>query len=142
MKCLEKDRNRRYETANGLAADLKRHLNNEPVVARPPTNLYRFQKMVRRNKFAFAATAAVAFALLAGIGATSWQAIRARHAEQQQRFERARAEKRLKATMRFFDQAFNSVAPALSDIIGAAQPYQGTTCQGRSGLARRFATRR
>src|SRR6185436_19524536 len=50
MKALEKDRARRYETANGLAADLKRHLTNEPVVARPPTPLYRFQKTVRRNK--------------------------------------------------------------------------------------------
>src|SRR5208337_1236431 len=44
MKCLEKDRARRYETANGLAADLKRHLNNEPVVARPPSTVYRLQK--------------------------------------------------------------------------------------------------
>ena len=41
MKCLEKDRTRRYETANGLAMDIKRHLNNEPVVARPPSRLYR-----------------------------------------------------------------------------------------------------
>jgi serine/threonine protein kinase len=55
MKCLEKDRTRRYETANGLALDLQRHLANEPVVARPPSNLYRFQKLVRRNKLAFAA---------------------------------------------------------------------------------------
>ena len=50
MKCLEKDRTRRYETANGLAADLKRHLNNEPVVARPPSTAYRLQKAWRRNK--------------------------------------------------------------------------------------------
>ena len=50
MKCLEKDRTRRYETANGLAADLKRHLNSEPVVARPPSTAYRVQKFVRRNK--------------------------------------------------------------------------------------------
>src|SRR6185369_11976787 len=55
MKCLEKDRARRYETANGLAADLNRHLKNEPVVARPPSAGYRFQKLVRRNKLAFAA---------------------------------------------------------------------------------------
>ena len=44
MKCLEKDRTRRYETANGLARDIKRHLNNEPVVARPPSVSYRLQK--------------------------------------------------------------------------------------------------
>ncbi len=52
MKCLEKDRQRRYDTANGLAADLKRHLTNEPVLARPPSQLYRLQKMARRNKAA------------------------------------------------------------------------------------------
>ena len=50
MKCLEKDRTRRYETANGLAADIQRHLDNEPVVARPPSAAYRFQKFVRRNQ--------------------------------------------------------------------------------------------
>src|SRR5207247_1484286 len=66
MKCLEKDRTRRYETANGLAADLHRHLENEPVVARPPSNLYRFDKLVRRNKLAFAAAGAVALALGGG----------------------------------------------------------------------------
>src|SRR5450432_4242 len=60
MKCLEKDRTRRYETANGLAADIKRHLNNDTVVARPPSSAYRFQKLVRRNKLAFAAGVAIA----------------------------------------------------------------------------------
>ena len=65
MKALEKDRARRYETANGLALDVQRHLKDEPVVARPPGNLYRFQKMVRRNKgTAFAAGAAIAAVLL------------------------------------------------------------------------------
>jgi len=68
MKTLEKDRKRRYETANGLAVDIQRYLNNEPVVARPPSNLYRLKKMIRRNKFAFAAVGAVFVALLAGFG--------------------------------------------------------------------------
>jgi serine/threonine protein kinase len=53
MKCLEKDRQRRYDTANGLAADLERHLTNEPVVARPPSAAYKFQKAFRRNTVAF-----------------------------------------------------------------------------------------
>src|ERR1043166_6271518 len=66
MKALEKDRARRYETANGLAADIQRHLDNDPVVARPPSNLYRLQKLVRRNKLAFAAAGAVVGALLIG----------------------------------------------------------------------------
>jgi len=50
MKCLEKDRTRRYETANGLALDLERHLKHEPVVARPPSTAYRVRKFVRRNR--------------------------------------------------------------------------------------------
>jgi len=75
MKCLEKDRSRRYETANGLAADLKRHLNNEPVVARPPSTAYRFQKAWRRNKLVFTAGGAIATALVVGIGISTWQAV-------------------------------------------------------------------
>ena len=54
MKCLEKDRARRYETANGLADDVMRHLEDEPVLARPPGRVYRLQKLVRRNKLVFA----------------------------------------------------------------------------------------
>ena len=77
MKCLEKDRTRRYETANGLAADLRRHLANEPVVARPPTAAYRFQKAWRRNRLVYAAGAAVASALFVGSGISLWQAHRA-----------------------------------------------------------------
>jgi serine/threonine protein kinase len=68
MKCLEKDRSRRYETANGLAMELKRHLNNEPVLARPPTTTYRLLKAWRRKKSSFIVTVAkVAIALGAGM---------------------------------------------------------------------------
>src|SRR5438093_2797381 len=67
MKCLEKERSRRYETANGLATDITRHLNNEPVAARPPTRSYRFKKTVHRNKLAFGAAGAIAVALLSGV---------------------------------------------------------------------------
>jgi serine/threonine protein kinase len=66
MKCLEKDRTRRYQTANGLAMDISRHLNNELVTARPPSRLYRFQKAVQRNKLTFAAASAVVAALSIG----------------------------------------------------------------------------
>jgi serine/threonine protein kinase len=68
MKCLEKDRARRFETASALAADVQRFLKNEPVEARPPSTLYLFQKMVRRNKTAFVAAGAVATALVLGLG--------------------------------------------------------------------------
>jgi tetratricopeptide (TPR) repeat protein len=72
MKALEKDRRRRYETANGLAMDINRYLNNEPVVARPPSRFYRFQKLVRRNQVIFTATGAVAVALIIGLGTSTW----------------------------------------------------------------------
>ena len=81
MKCLEKDRNRRYETANGLASDLLRHVKNEPVMARPPSNVYRFQKLVRRNKLVVAAAGAVVAALIVGLGLSIWFLIQARTAE-------------------------------------------------------------
>jgi serine/threonine protein kinase len=67
MKALEKDRTRRYETANGLAADVQRYLSNEPVTARPPSTIYRFQKLVRRNKTVFVATSAGMAALVIGL---------------------------------------------------------------------------
>jgi len=92
MKTLEKDRTRRYETANGLAQDIERHLNNEPVVARPPSKLYRFQKLVWRNKGVFAAAAAVTVALVIGIAVSTWQAVRATRAEREQKLQRQVAE--------------------------------------------------
>ncbi len=101
MKCLEKDRARRYATANGLAADLKRHLNNEPIVARPPSAAYKLQKAFRRNKLVFAAAGAVMLTLIAGFSFSTWaflseaaqrraaveeqaKAVRAQGAEQQE----------------------------------------------------------
>jgi eukaryotic-like serine/threonine-protein kinase len=81
MKCLEKERDRRYETANGLAMDIQRHLNCEPVVARPPSRWYEFQKTVRRHKFGFAATATIMLVLVAGVLVSSLHATRARRAE-------------------------------------------------------------
>ncbi len=80
MKCLEKDRTRRYETANGLAMDVQRHLANEPIIARPPSAAYRFQKAWQRNQVVFTAGAVVAVALVAGIGISTWQAVIANHA--------------------------------------------------------------
>jgi serine/threonine protein kinase len=67
MKCLEKDRGRRYETANALAADVSHYLNDEPVTAAAPSRAYRVRKFVRRNKLAVTASAALLLGLLAGI---------------------------------------------------------------------------
>ncbi|MBM3989143.1 MAG: tetratricopeptide repeat protein, partial [Planctomycetes bacterium] len=74
MKCLEKDRSRRYETANGLAADIKRHLNDEPVTAGAPSAAYRLRKFVKRNRVQVLAGGAVVVALLLGVVAFAWQA--------------------------------------------------------------------
>ncbi len=80
MKALEKDRNRRYETANGLALDIQRYLDSEPVLARPPSQLYRFKKLVRRNKIVFASGVAVGLALLTGLGLSTWMYLREKEA--------------------------------------------------------------
>jgi serine/threonine protein kinase/WD40 repeat protein len=73
MKALEKDRARRYETANGLAMDIQRYLTNEPIVARPQSPGYRFQRLVRRNRFVFATAGGVCAALVLGLTGTFWQ---------------------------------------------------------------------
>ncbi len=73
MKCLEKDRTRRYDSASAIAADLLRHSRNEPVLARPPSRLYRFHRLVRRNRLTFAAAAVVFAALVIGLGIATWQ---------------------------------------------------------------------
>jgi serine/threonine protein kinase/tetratricopeptide (TPR) repeat protein len=83
MKALEKDRERRYETASALARDVERYLADEPVEACPPSAGYRLRKFVRRNKGPVLAAAGLLFLLLAGMAGTSWGLVRA---------ERARAE--------------------------------------------------
>ena len=91
MKTLEKDRTRRYDTANGLAHDIQRYLGNEPVLARPPSTGYLLRKLVRRHRGAFAAGGVVLLALVAGIGVSTWEAVRAARAERATREERDHA---------------------------------------------------
>jgi eukaryotic-like serine/threonine-protein kinase len=81
MKTLEKDRNRRYETPNGFAADVQRYLNDEPVQACPPSAGYRFRKFARRNKWPVLAALLVLVVLVAGIIGTTWGMFRATFAE-------------------------------------------------------------
>jgi serine/threonine protein kinase len=93
MKALEKDRNRRYGTANGLARDVERYLRDEPVDARPPSGAYWFRKFARRNKVVLATVVIVASSLVTGAVVSAWQAIRATKAEglAEQRLETANA---------------------------------------------------
>src|SRR5262249_17997539 len=83
MKALEKDRNRRYETANAFAADVQRYLTDEPVLACPPSAWYKFRKFARRNKAALTTFVAVAFAILLGSGVSVWHAVEADKARKQ-----------------------------------------------------------
>ena len=85
MKCLEKDRARRYETANGLAMDLRRFLTQEPIVARPPSTLYRIRQAWRRNRVIYSAGCIVAASLVLGIVASSVAMREARIAEEKAR---------------------------------------------------------
>jgi tetratricopeptide (TPR) repeat protein len=81
MKALEKDRARRYETVNGLAADLKRHLNNEPVTAVAPTLVYQLTKFYQRNRRVAQVAGAFGALMLIATLFSAWQAVRARKAE-------------------------------------------------------------
>ncbi len=97
MKALEKDRHRRYETANGLAMDIRQYLNGEAVLAAPPSTAYRFKKLIRRNKGPVAAGVLVSAVLVLGLIGTSVGLVRAERArvgeaEQRTAAEAARAE--------------------------------------------------
>ena len=96
MKALEKDRQRRYETANALAMDVERYLNNEAVVARPPSRLYRLRKLMQRNRAVFASGVTVIVALVLGMGTSSWLFFREREARLEQVRLRQAAESRQK----------------------------------------------
>jgi serine/threonine protein kinase/tetratricopeptide (TPR) repeat protein len=91
LKCLEKDRTRRYETAGGLARDVERYLHDEPVRACPPSAGYRLGKVVRRNRGAVLTASAVLLALVGGILATTSQAVRATRAERHAQAQRRQA---------------------------------------------------
>jgi tetratricopeptide (TPR) repeat protein len=81
-RAIEKDKTRRYSSAASLASDIRRHLNDEPIVARPATTAYQLQKFARRHRAFVTGIAAVFVVLVAGVLASTWQAIRATRAEQ------------------------------------------------------------
>jgi serine/threonine protein kinase len=91
MKALEKDRRRRYETANDLAADLMRCLTDQPVEACPPSASYRLKKYARRNRVALTTAVLVGMALIGGTGVSLWQAAQARKAQREAEAAEARA---------------------------------------------------
>jgi eukaryotic-like serine/threonine-protein kinase len=103
LKALEKDRTRRYQTANAFAIDVRRYLRNEPVSAQTPSTLYRMQRFIRRHRVGAAAAAALLVALVLGVAGTTLGLVRARRAEVQAREEAAIASQVSEFLVRLFE---------------------------------------
>jgi serine/threonine protein kinase/tetratricopeptide (TPR) repeat protein len=154
MKCLEKDRTRRYETANGLARDIERYLHDEAVTACPPSGSYRLRKFARKHRRGLATAAIAALLLVAGLVASTWQAVRATRAEEATRAalaaeaeQRRLAEQReaeTRAVLDFVDQrVFAAARPegqqgglgrdvTLRRAVESAVPYLATSFRDQS----------
>ncbi|HJS08598.1 MAG TPA: serine/threonine-protein kinase [Pirellulales bacterium] len=109
MKCLDKDRNRRYESANHLAEDVERFLHHEAVQARPPSTAYRLSKYMKRNRRAVLAVTLLVLVLLGGIIGTTWQAMQATR-------ERERSEHNFQLARDAVDRMLIRVAEDLRDV--------------------------
>jgi tetratricopeptide (TPR) repeat protein len=119
MKALEKDRTRRFESASGLALDVQRFLKNEPIEARPPSGLYRFQKMVRRNKTLFAAGGAVLATLILGLGLSLYLFVQERRA-----LQRAVAAERRQAELRQQAEKGLALEREMREMAPIAEKFQ------------------
>jgi serine/threonine protein kinase/tetratricopeptide (TPR) repeat protein len=111
MNALEKDRRRRYQTANDFADDVMNYLTDRPVEACPPSKWYRLAKYARRNRVALTTSALVGLALVAGTTVSVWQAAKAREAA---------AESRMRA-----DESRQVINYLVDDVFGAAMPGKG-----------------
>jgi serine/threonine protein kinase len=116
MKTLEKDRSRRYETANGLAMDLRRYLADEPVLARPPSRTYRLQKLIRRNKLVFGAAGAAIASLMIGLiisGLSMISEKKQRHIAEEQRNRATLAQTAAQTAQQLADKRAGQLLSAL-----------------------------
>ena len=109
MRALEKDRRRRYGSPDELAADVVRHLRDEPVLAGPPSTTYRIQKFIKRHRVAVAGAGLVAIATVVAIGGTTVGLLRARSAERVAEAEAAKA---------------TAINDSLQEVLGSPDPYQ------------------
>src|SRR2546421_5452521 len=118
MECLQKDRTRRYETANALAVDLERHLNDQPVLARPDTRAYRMAKFVRRHRASATFAAVVFIALIGGLTGTFTQARRATRQAALAETQRRRADEHARTANAQRDFALRQLsrAEAINDL--------------------------
>jgi serine/threonine protein kinase/tetratricopeptide (TPR) repeat protein len=109
MKCLEKDRTRRYETANALARDIERYMHDEPVEAGPPGAGYRLRKLARKHRTALGIAGLFVAIMMLAVCVSTWQAVRATRAEQHALAERDRAQASFKMARDTVDRFFTQV---------------------------------
>jgi eukaryotic-like serine/threonine-protein kinase len=130
MKALEKDRTRRYATVGDLAADLQRHLDNQPVLASPPSSVYRVQKFVRRNRLAVTAAATLVTLLIAFAGTMVVQTRRVAHERDRVNQEAQRANREATTA--------KQVSDFLVGLFNVSDPSEarGNTLTAREILAR------
>jgi tetratricopeptide (TPR) repeat protein len=117
MKALEKDRTRRYETANGLAMDVQRYLANEPISARPPSKLYKLQKAVLRNKLLSAGIGVIALLLVASLILVSASLAGERRSRREAEAAKAKAEAasvKSQQVTKFLEDMLNGVGPSVA----------------------------
>jgi eukaryotic-like serine/threonine-protein kinase len=110
MKALEKDRTRRYETANGLAMDIQSFLANEAISARPPSKLYRLQKLVLRNKILYAGVGVIALLLIVSLIAVSISLAK----ERRSRREAEAASTKSQQVTKFLEEMLQGVGPSVA----------------------------
>src|SRR5262249_25648260 len=117
LKALEKDRNRRYETANGFAMDVQRYLADEPVRACPPSAGYRLRKFARRNRGPVLALGVILFVLSVGVIGTAWQAARAERERELAVDERNAKQEALASETAARKQAMLALRSLTDDVI-------------------------
>jgi eukaryotic-like serine/threonine-protein kinase len=140
-KALEKDKTRRYASAADLAADLRRHLGDEPILARPATTLYQVRKFARRHKGLVSGVGAIFVVLVLGIAVSAWQAVRATRAEQAARQaeaitrdERDRATAAEQAASRERDRAIEAEVQATTERNRAIEAEVRATAERNRAL--------
>jgi serine/threonine protein kinase len=121
QKALEKEKARRYQSASDLAADLRRYLADEPILARPATTAYQLAKFAKRNKGLVAAAGGVCAVLILGVAGTTWQAVRATAAEVVAEKRRIEAEEQTRAAVKSAERA-RAVTSFMQRAFSAADP--------------------
>jgi hypothetical protein len=139
MRAMEKDRRRRYPAASELATDIRRHLDDQPVLASPPSAIYHARKFVRRYKRSVIAAAFVLIALVAGIVATTWQAAIARRERAEAVAARTLAEARLNDLHALADSMLFEINDDVKDLAGATKAREALVRLGQQYLNKEAA---